>query len=179
MIHSQGSILIPGCQPLAGDFCCQETGYLTLCLYYFASPEEQLWRQSVFYTLSHLKNESDVSLEYTLVIARATCVCFHAWRMRLAACILGRDQWRHGRSRDETKYRGWLLSMRINLGVFSHVRKRIQRLMHKGWGYPRGAKWHRARSLDEKKRNWCFICHQLAELWTQCKLALTPLCWEE
>ena len=25
--------------------------------------------------------------------------------MRLAACILGRSQWRHGRSRDETKYR--------------------------------------------------------------------------
>ena len=53
--------------------------------------------------------------EKTLVIARASCVLSHAFkkehrdwrilRMRLAACILGRAQWHHRRSPDETKYR--------------------------------------------------------------------------
>ena len=68
---------------------------------YFVSPWERPWRQSVFQTK-------------TLVIARATCTCFltrskrntgiDAYRMRLAACILGLTQWRHSRCRDETKY---------------------------------------------------------------------------
>ena len=69
---------------------------------YFVSPRERPWRHRV------LRRK-------TLVIARATGVFSHAfkkehrdWRIIKGACagyILGRTQWRHGRSQDETKYR--------------------------------------------------------------------------
>ena len=68
---------------------------------YFVSPRERPWRQ-------HVVQNS------TLVIARVTSVFSHAFKrnpridaqmMRFAAFILRRAEWRHSRSRDETKYR--------------------------------------------------------------------------
>ena len=68
---------------------------------YFVSPRERPWRQRV------VQNNK-------LVIACVTCVfsriqkgipgLTHKWcMMRFAAFILRRAEWRHGRSRDETK----------------------------------------------------------------------------
>ena len=59
---------------------------------------------TLLYTLSHTENDRDVN-----AYSRQRPLLSHAkkeWciRMRLAACILRRTQWRHGRSWVETKY---------------------------------------------------------------------------
>ena len=69
------------------------------------------------YPLSHLRNDHDVSAysRGRRLLSRVQLVCFltrskrntgiDTYRMRLAACILERAQWRQSRSRDDTKYR--------------------------------------------------------------------------
>ena len=82
------------------------------------------------YTLSHPENNRDVSAysRQRRLSSRAQLVCFltrskrntgiDASRMRLAACILRRAQWRHGCSRDETKY-SWVV---LNLLAYTDLR---------------------------------------------------------
>ena len=73
------------------------------------------WNDS--YTLSHLENDRDVSAWYQITrwLSCVWLLCFltrskrnpgiDAQMMRFAAFIPWRAEWRHGRSRDETKYR--------------------------------------------------------------------------
>ena len=90
---------------------------VALPLNWFWNPKVNYEMAFHTYTLSHLENDQDVST-YSWgrrLSSRVQFVCFltgskrntgiGAWMMRLAACILVSAQWRHGCSRDETKYR--------------------------------------------------------------------------
>ena len=98
-IYPWAETLISLCTFVSADMC---QALQCIKLLYFVSPWERPWRQRIFQTRAR----------HVCLLARSKMnTGIDAYRMRLAACILRRTQWRHGRFWDEINYRCILAEM--------------------------------------------------------------------